>query len=83
MKRIIVYSPEAEKWLTCCTPIIRDRIMSKIEYFSKQENIYAYAKKLSDSSLYRFRIGPYRVTFRNRGPIIDIAVIGKRSEVYR
>ncbi len=33
MKRIILYSPEAEKWLTCCTPIIRERIMSKNRIF--------------------------------------------------
>ncbi len=83
MKRTVLYSPSAEKWLACCTPVIRNRIMSKIEYYSRQENLHAYAKKLSASSLYRFRIGSYRVIFRNRDTIIDIAIIGKRDEIYK
>jgi mRNA-degrading endonuclease RelE of RelBE toxin-antitoxin system len=83
MKRIIRYSPDAESWLNSCALLIRNRIVNKIEFFSNQENIYKYTKKLANSSLYRFRIGHYRVIFRLGPQFLDIMIIGKRDEIYK
>lgn len=82
MKKIIRYSPEAERWLINCAPIVSKRIVDKIEYFANQENLYKYAKKLQNSSLYRFRVGHYRIIFRQHEHFLDIILIGKRDDVY-
>jgi len=83
MKREIKYSPEANEWLSTSIPIIRNHIVNKIIYFSKQENIFVYAKKLTSFDTYRFRIGNYRVIFRLINNTLEILLIGKRGEIYR
>lgn len=83
MKRKIKYSPEASDWLSTNIPIISNRIINKIIYFSKQENIFIYAKKLTSFNTYRFRIGNYRVIFRLNENILEILLIGKRDEIYK
>ena len=43
------------------------------------------AKKLSSSSQYRLRVGPYRVLYVIHDPerIVEILAVGHRREVYR
>jgi mRNA interferase RelE/StbE len=67
---------------------VAKRILSKLEFFVKQENPISFAKKLTDIRLgeYRFRIGSYRVIFDVRNDttitILIVLKVKHRREVY-
>ncbi len=61
------------------------RILTKLDFFCKQENPLVYAKPLTDHRTgdFRFRIGEYRVIFDVSDEDIKILQIGHRREVYK
>lgn len=61
----VVYSKNSQKDLEKTDKTTAKKIIQKIMFFSKQENIFNYSKKLkgSDKNTYRFRIGNYRAIF--------------------
>lgn len=59
------YTKNAVRDLKHLDLAIAQRILKKMDFFSKQENPLVFAKKLKDSTLgeYRFRVGDYRILF--------------------
>ncbi|MFA5793252.1 MAG: type II toxin-antitoxin system RelE/ParE family toxin [Candidatus Gracilibacteria bacterium] len=83
------YTKNAVRDLRQLDPQVAKRILKKMDFFSKQEDILQFAKKLTNSSLgeYRFRIGDYRVLFDvdedgSRIKILMVLSIKHRREVY-
>jgi len=64
---------------------IQKRIITKLDFFCKQENPLLFAKPLTDhrTGNFRFRIGEYRVIFDVENDEIKIHHIGHRREVYK
>ena len=77
------YSPSAESDLACLPSSVRDRVANKVEFFVRQNDPLAFAKKLSGYNAYRFRVGNYRVIFEISEKTVFILAIIKRDDVYR
>jgi mRNA interferase RelE/StbE len=77
---------KAVKQLATLDKPIRQRIVTKMEYFATLPNPQTYAEVLVDfdHGTYRYRIGDYRVIvdFDERGKLIIVAIIGHRREIY-
>ena len=88
MKIKIIYSNKAVKDLRKIGKHDTQKILKKIKYYVVQNNIFRYAKKLKPpfDSLYRFRIGVYRIIFRidTKGNISILIVlkIEHRKNIY-
>lgn len=80
------FKPSALKDLKKLPSAIRNRIISKLDFFVKTKEPLRFAEKLKDKELgeFRFRIGDYRVVFDydfKRQAIIILA-IGHRKDIY-
>jgi len=67
-------------------PILESqRIITKLDFFCKQENPLKLADYLTDFRLgsYRFRIGDYRVIFDVKDEYIVVLAVGHRRDIYR
>lgn len=64
---------------------VQKRIISKLDFFCKQEDPLLFSKPLTDhrTGSFRFRIGDYRIIFDVTDDGITILQIGHRREVYR
>lgn len=64
---------------------VQKRILSKLVFFAKQDNVLLFAKPLTNHKIgsFRFRIGEYRVVFDIRDDEIKILKIGHRRDIYR
>ena len=64
---------------------VQRRIISKLEYFSIQDNPLVFATPIvgNGPGSYRFRIGEYRVVFDVKEDWIIVTVVGHRREVYK
>ena len=61
------------------------RLMSKLDYYCKQENPLRFADYLTDARIgeYRFRVGDWRIVFDVEGDKIVILIVGHRRDIYR
>lgn len=64
---------------------VQRRIISKLEYFSTQDNPLLFATPIvgNGAGAYRFRIGEYRVVFDVKEDWIIVTAVGHRREVYK
>lgn len=79
----IEYSRKAVADLDSLSIDDQTRIIEKIGFFGKQNNPLLFAKKLVGMSLYRFRIGNYRILFTTENKIIYVVTIKRRDKAYR
>jgi len=63
---------------------VQKRIISKLEYFSTQDNPLAFATPIvgCGPGSYRFRVGEYRVVFDIENDWVIVTAVGHRKEVY-
>lgn len=82
-----IFTASGKKSLSKLPKHEKERIISKLIFFSEQWNPLSFARKLKNSKLgsYRFRIWEYRVIFDidEQGRIIIIALIGSRKDIYK
>lgn len=72
----------ARKYILSLPGDIQERITSKIEFFSRQENITPFAKHIG-GKFYRFRVGDYRVIFYIKNNVLYVDEIERRDKVYK
>lgn len=78
----VIWSKIAEKQLDRLPQEIAIRILSKTDDVEK--NPFVYLERLSNSSLYKFRVGNYRIIVDvvNDKLILHFVLVKKRSRVY-
>lgn len=79
----VAYAPIALDQLEGMPKSVRTRIVAKIYFYSTQADPLAFAKRLSNSSSYRFRIGDYRVLFDVVEDTIEVLKVVKRDKAYK
>lgn len=79
----VKWTESAFKKLQKLDPIIRKRIIDRLENVS--EDPFLFAKKLTGSNLWSIRVGDYRVIMSIEIGVMVILVIdvGHRSKIYR
>jgi len=89
MKIKIVYTKKSIKDLQKLDRIVaqKKKIVKKVKYYSEQEDLFSFAKKLSSpfDDLYRFRVGEYRIIFEidkdSRLVLLIILKISHRKDI--
>jgi mRNA-degrading endonuclease RelE of RelBE toxin-antitoxin system len=78
----VIWSKLAEKQLDALPQEIAIRILNKTD--DVQADPFAYLERLSNSSLYKFRVGNYRVIVDviNDKLMLYFVLVKKRSRVY-
>lgn len=65
---------------------VQKRIITKLDWYVRQDDPLAYAEPLTDYAIgeFRFRIGDYRVIFDldEEGDIL-VLLVGHRRDIYR
>lgn len=81
----ILLARSASKDIKKCSPQLRQRIQTKLEFYAEQPDPLQFAKSLKQpaDAEYRFRVGNYRVLFDVDGDTIVILRVQHRREVYR
>lgn len=79
----IHYAVSAAEQLRELPVVIQERILRKIFWFSEQKDPLIFAKLLSGTQVYRFRIGTYRILFEIAGETLWILKILPRDKAYR
>jgi mRNA interferase RelE/StbE len=81
----IVFAHSARKELEALPRNIARRILEKVELLMSDPRPSGSKKLRGHSSLWRIRVGDYRVIYSidDDNLIIDISVIRRRSEAYR
>lgn len=79
----IELTEKALEQLTKLPVEVRSRLTYKLAFYAQQEDPLHFAKRLSGSELYRFRIGDYRAIFEVMGEIMYVLLIVKRDKAYR
>lgn len=81
----LIYSKRAREDFDVLPKEIRQRIITKMEWYAAQTRPLVFAKRLAGdlSGCFRFRVGDYRVIVLPDGSILRIERVLKRSEVYR
>mgnify|MGYP003296561381 CR=1 FL=1 len=74
----IHYSKQATKFLQKQPKQIQHRIITAINKLPAGD-----VKKMQGSTLYRLRVGDFRVLFNQTGEVLFIEKIGNRGEVYK
>jgi mRNA interferase RelE/StbE len=79
----VILSRTAQKQLNKLPPKIAKRLIEIIEKLAKEPRPHGYIK-LTGVSLYRIRIGDYRVIYNIEDEILTVFVVevGKRGEIY-
>jgi len=78
----IIWDRKAQEDIKKLEGNISFRIIKKIETLKENFNS-ADVKRLSNSELFRLRIGDYRVLFEIQKDIIIILKIGNRKNIYK
>ncbi len=84
----LIYTPAAQLMLAALPRTLADRIATKVEWYCAQANPLQFAEALAGEfkSLYRFRVGDYRVIFARQSngelTIILITRVRHRSRAY-
>lgn len=79
------FKKKAAKEIDELPPMIRQRILEKLKFYSLQENPLRFAEKLKDYRFgeYRFRVGDYRILFDRENQKMVILKVGHRKDIYR
>jgi mRNA interferase RelE/StbE len=79
----VILSKTAQKQLTKLPPKIAKRLIDVIEKLGNEPRPHGYIK-LTGISLYRIRIGDYRVIYNIEDEILTVFVVevGTRGEIY-
>lgn len=84
----VVYTQTAYKDLRALEKKTAQRIVEKIESYSKKEKPLSFAKPLKEpyGDLFRFRIGSYRAIvsadMKGRITVLTVLKIGHRKDIY-
>lgn len=84
----VIYSKNSVRDLKKIDKKIAQRIVKKLDFFSKQTDIGSFSKKLVgfENNKYRFRVGDYRIIFKidakGNIQILLILNIKHRKDVY-
>ena len=78
----VIWSKRAEKQLDALPKEMIIRILNKTDEVEAEP--FAYLERLSNSSLYKFRVGNYRIVVDviNDKLILHFVLVKKRSRVY-
>lgn len=79
--KTIIYAEAADRFLARQTPQVRARIEAGIETYVLTG--HGDVKALKARSGYRLRIGDYRAAFNENMVVVNIVLIGHRSNVYK
>jgi mRNA interferase RelE/StbE len=77
----IVFARSARKELQSLSPTLVERILGKIEILASNPRPSGYKKLRGHSSLWRIRVGEYRVIYSidDNNLVVDISVVRHRS----
>lgn len=78
----IYYSYKAARWLAGASPALQDRIEEKMYFFAAQQDPLKFADYVTTRSMYRFRVGNYRILFIIEDNSIKVAEIERRDKAY-
>ncbi|MBD3330333.1 type II toxin-antitoxin system mRNA interferase toxin, RelE/StbE family [Candidatus Peregrinibacteria bacterium] len=84
----VIYSENSIKDLRKLEKSLAERILKKIDFFSKQKNIHNFSKPLKEfgPNKFRFRVGDYRAIFKidkaGKIQILMILNIKHRKDIY-
>ena len=76
------FTPQARRQLQDLSLKIKNRIEEKIDFYLTKENPLTFAKYLGES-LYRFRVGDYRIIFYIDQDTIYVVKVGRRDKIYK
>lgn len=81
----IVFARSARKELEALPPTIAARILKKVELLALNPRPSDSKKLHGHSSLWRIRVGVYRVIYviDDDTKVVDVAIVRHRSDVYR
>jgi mRNA interferase RelE/StbE len=81
----IVFARSARKELQALPLTIAERVLDKIALLASNPRPAGYKKLRGHSSLWRIRVGEYRVIYSidDNHLVVDISVVRHRSEAYR
>ena len=81
----IVFARSARKELQAISNDVAERILKKVELLTSNPRPSGCKKLRGHSSLWRIRVGEYRVIYSidDDKRVIDISVVRHRSEAYR
>lgn len=79
------FKPTALRDLKKLPMDVQDRIIKKLDFYSRTQNPIRFAEPLKDRDFgeYRFRVGDYRIIFDIVDQEIVILVVGHRKDIYR
>ena len=78
----IFISASALAQIESLAPLLHKRITRKLRFFANQTDPLLFAKPVTNTPYFRFRIGDYRVLFELIGGSIHIAKIERRDKAY-
>ena len=81
----IVLARSARKELQALSHTVAERILEKVELLASNPRPSGCQKLRGHSSLWRIRVGEYRVIYSidNDKRVVDVSVVRHRSEAYR
>jgi mRNA interferase RelE/StbE len=62
---------------------LQTRILTKLEFYSDQQDPLQFAEPLSGAATFRFRVGDYRIIFEVLHDTLWVLTIKRRDEAYR
>ena len=81
----IIFASSARKELQALSRTISERILEKVELLASNPRPSGCQKLRGHSSLWRIRVGEYRVIYSidDDTRVLDVSVVRHRSEAYR
>jgi len=81
----IVFARSARKELQALSPAIAERILQMVELLASNPRPSGCKKLRGHSSLWRIRVGDYRIVYSidDSNRVVDVSVVRHRSEAYR
>ena len=81
----IVFARSARKELQALSHTVAERILEKVELLTLNPSHSGCKKLHGHSSLWRIRVGEYRVIYSidDNNRVVDVSVVRHRSEAYR
>lgn len=81
----IVFARSARKELQAVSTTLAERIIEKIELLASNPRPSGCKKLRGHSSLWRIRVGEYRVIYSidDNNRVVDVSIVRHRNEAYR
>lgn len=79
----VVYTQTAARQLADLPKEAQARIAGKMRFYFSASNPFIFAEKLTNFSLYRFRVGDYRIVIEVRSGVAFVMFIKKRDKAYK